>query len=303
METTKGPLNTDVREIKIPGDPPLAARLYMPPGGTVVAGAVLAHGLASCQEEFEDLPAQLARQGIAALTFDYRGHGQSGGERSYNTAQGQEADLERAAAVLEGHSAAAAANLFLIGHSVGCVSTLKALAAGGDRFVGGVLMAPGSRAEGSVGPLMLAVYDGLYQMARWVHGAFGIHVHVPYQFTYRHLYADPEAVRRGQTRGFLQRTVSLLNYPYLFGEMDNVGAATKVQLPMLVVVGSEDRVIPNDQSRTVFDALAVQDKEWVRLVGAGHSLLGDRGADEAMRLIGEWILARVHQPVQGVPKA
>lgn len=287
-----------VRDLVITGEPPLAARLYLPPAGNVVAGAVLSHGLASCQDEFEDLPDRLAQAGIAALTFDFRGHGRSGGERSYNTAEGQRTDLERAITELERHSAAAGANLFLIGHSLGCVPTLSLLARDGERFAGGVALAPGASAGGAIGPAMRLVYEGLYQVARAIHSAIGVHVHVPYQYTYRHLYADPAAVRRAQVKGFLQPTVSLLNYPYLFREMNNLASAGAIRVPMLVMVGSEDVVLPNDQSRAVFDALATEDKEWVRIVGAGHSLLGDRGGEEAMAIMTDWIVRHANRPAR-----
>ncbi|MBM3267378.1 MAG: alpha/beta fold hydrolase [Candidatus Sericytochromatia bacterium] len=281
-----------IQDLQIAGEPDLMARLYQP-GGTVVAGAVLAHGFASRADEFGALPAALAARGVATLAFDFRGHGASGGERSYNTGPGQDADLARAVRALCSQSAAAAANLFLVGHSVGTAPVLRLLADPERQFAGGVLLAPVAIPGDAVSPGMRLFYEAAYAVARQVHGLTGIHLHVPYQFDYPDLFADPDAARRAAEQGFLQRTVSLLNLPYLTKEINNVSVAARVAVPALVVVGSEDRVIPNVHSRAVFEALGSEDKEWVRVVGAGHSFLGDRGAAEACGTIVDWIAARI----------
>ena len=57
---------------------PLAARLFLPAGPA--AGALLVcHGAGSRKENHELMGEQAAAAGLAALTFDFRGHGGSGG--------------------------------------------------------------------------------------------------------------------------------------------------------------------------------------------------------------------------------
>ncbi|MBM3274384.1 MAG: alpha/beta fold hydrolase, partial [Candidatus Sericytochromatia bacterium] len=226
------------KSLVIPGDPPLGGRLYLPPGGRVLGGAVLAHGLASCQDEFGDLPERLAQSGIAALTFDFRGHGASGGERGYSSQHGHDADLALAVDELSAQSAAISANLLLIGHSVGTAAVVRLLGAEPARFAGAILLAPVAIPGEAVAAPMRMVYEGLFNVAKGIHGAIGFHVHVPYQFDYPHLFADPEAARRAAEKGFLQRSVSLMSFPYLFKEIDNVAAAAEISVPVLVVVGS-----------------------------------------------------------------
>ena len=56
----------------------LAGRLFLPAGRP--AGALLVcHGAGSRKENHEPMGEQAAAAGLAALTFDFRGHGQSGG--------------------------------------------------------------------------------------------------------------------------------------------------------------------------------------------------------------------------------
>jgi alpha-beta hydrolase superfamily lysophospholipase len=297
MTTVDTRVTAPFNSLVLPGDPPLGARLYMPPGGRVLGGAVLAHGLASCQEEYGDLAERLAQSGIAALAFDFRGHGASGGERGLSTQEGHDADLARAVDELSAQSAAISANLFLIGHSVGTASVVRLLGTQPGRFAGAILLAPVAVPGEAVAAPMRLVYEGLFNVAKGIHGAIGFHVHVPYQFDYPHLFADPEAARKAAEKGFLQRSVSLMSFPYLFKEIDNVTAAGKITVPVLVVVGSEDRVIPNEHSRRVFEAIVHPDKEWVRIVGAGHSMLTDRGADQTLRLLCDWVADQARRTV------
>ncbi|MEB3236093.1 MAG: alpha/beta fold hydrolase [Candidatus Sericytochromatia bacterium] len=281
------------RPLAIPGEPILSAAYHRPKGEGPFPGVVLVHGLLSAKEEYADLGNALARRGIAALSFDFRGHGASAGVRSLVVGDQQLDDLDRAIGLLETQGEVDVRRLMLIGHSLGTVSVLRLLAAHPDRFAGAVLLAPPSVPARTQTAPMRAAYRAAYQAAKLVYDWSGQHVHVPYPYTYRDLFTDPSARRRAEALGFLQRSLSLMGYPYLFEEIDNPAVARQVRTPVLVVAASEDKVISNAHSREVYEALGSADKEWVRVVGAGHSMMADRGHEELTGLLVAWAAERL----------
>lgn len=280
-----------VIDLQIPGDVPLAAKLYLPESGPVPhPGIVLAHGYLAAKEEFMDFPARLVQAGYAVLTFDFRGHGASAGERGYYTEESHLNDLSRAVSTLKGHPEVDSARLFLLGFSVGNFSTLRMLAKHGPDFLGGVAVAPPAQLKQVTKPIEFVLYEGAYRLvARPLHQFFGFHVRVPYQFKIKDCFHSPEAIARAEALLALQTQMPVTNFPYLGGGADNVRVAAQVTRPMLVTVGSEDAVILNPQSREVYDALASEDKQWVRFVGSGHNLMGDAQGEEFAQVVIDWM--------------
>lgn len=280
-----------VTDLMIPGDKSLAAKLFIPDAGpSPYPGIVLAHGYLSSKEEFLGYPERLAQAGYAVLTFDFRGHGDSAGERGYYTEESHLDDLDRALETLKGHPEVDASRLFLLGFSVGNFSTLRMLAQRGEDFLGGIAVAPPAQLRQVTKPIEFALYQGAYQaVAKPLHQLFGLHIRVPYQFKAEDCFHSPDAVAYAKAHLKLQSQMPVTNYPYLGGGADNVQVAAKVTRPMLVTVGSEDSVILNPQSREVYEALASEDKQWVRFVGSGHNLMGDAQAAEFAEVTIAWL--------------
>jgi fermentation-respiration switch protein FrsA (DUF1100 family) len=86
--------------------------------------------------------------------------------------------------------------------------------------------------------------------------------------------------------GFIPVRTFLLD---TFASIDHIG---RIGAPLLVMHGAEDRVIPLDSGKTLFDA-AKQPKEMVVLTGAGHS---DIYAYGAMQVLRRFIDQHVRQP-------
>jgi alpha-beta hydrolase superfamily lysophospholipase len=280
-----------VIDLQIPGDIPLAAKLFLPESGPApYPGLVLAHGYLSSKEEFLEFPERLVKAGYAVLTFDFRGHGDSLGERGYYTEESHLDDLSRAVETLKGHPEVDSSRLFLLGFSVGNFSTLRMLAKHGQDFLGGIAVAPPAQLRQVTKPIEYVLYQGAYQaVAKPLHQLFGFHIRVPYQFKAEDCFHSPEAVAYAKAHLKLQTQMPVTNYPYLGGGADNVQVAAKVTRPMLVTVGSEDAIILNPQSREVYEALAAEDKQWVRFVGSGHNLMGDAQGAEFADVVIAWL--------------
>ena len=80
---------------------------------------LLIHGLSSSRVEFYDFPEKIAKAGFAVLSFSYRGHGDSDGERGILSKQRVLEDCEGALAAMKDESGVDLANVALAGHSTG----------------------------------------------------------------------------------------------------------------------------------------------------------------------------------------
>lgn len=69
----------------------LAARYYAAPGTVAKQGVILLHQYNSSQNAWNDFAAELQERGLAVMTLDFRGHGESSGELAALT----EADYQK----------------------------------------------------------------------------------------------------------------------------------------------------------------------------------------------------------------
>jgi predicted alpha/beta hydrolase len=156
----------------------VSARLFLPthaPKGAVLIAAAM--GVK--QAYYADFAAWLARQGYAALTFDYRGMGDSRPAALRHSLRGFEADLfdwaDDVDAALE-HLAGVApdAPLYVVGHSLG--AQLPGMLKHRDRIAGLVSIAAGSGYWRDNAPplkrMVLYFWHVLVPLATWAFGYF-----------------------------------------------------------------------------------------------------------------------------------
>jgi len=101
----------------------LAALLYRPPEGAAAGAVLVCHGAGSRKENHADFAGRAVARGLAALTFDFRGHGESEGAAD----DGAEHDV-----IAGAHALAAAVGapwLAARGSSMGAYLALSAAAA------------------------------------------------------------------------------------------------------------------------------------------------------------------------------
>lgn len=99
--------------------------LYLPPAalsGERVPGAVMCHGYGSDKLALENSARELAAEGVAVLTFDFRGHGTSGGKLDGSMVD----DVMDAWDYLHARSEIDHKCMGLIGHSMGAFSAILA---------------------------------------------------------------------------------------------------------------------------------------------------------------------------------
>lgn len=103
----------------------LSGTLYLPAGASRnnrVPAVVLCHGYGGEQAAFETSAAELAAEGVATLTFDFRGHGDSGGTLDGSIVD----DVMDAWDYLHDQPEIDRKHMGLIGHSMGAFSAILA---------------------------------------------------------------------------------------------------------------------------------------------------------------------------------
>jgi alpha-beta hydrolase superfamily lysophospholipase len=113
-------------------------RLFLEEGTSRLPCVVLAHGFSGTMDRLFDVAEYFARHGLAALVFDYRGFGESGGEpRQTVDVPGQLADLRAAVAFVRGQGRVDPTRVALWGNSLGGAHAI--VAASGDPTVRAVV--------------------------------------------------------------------------------------------------------------------------------------------------------------------
>lgn len=102
----------------------LHGEILIPKGDGPFPGAVLCHGMGTDHRAMRPSAQRLVRQGIATLTFDFRGHGKSDGFLDGDLAQ----DVIAALKILRCHVKVDPSRIALVGHSMGAIAALNAAA-------------------------------------------------------------------------------------------------------------------------------------------------------------------------------
>lgn len=254
------------------GEDTVAGHLYGPDGAGPFPGLVLCHGFAGVKELL--LPAyaeRFASAGLAALTFDYRGFGESQGERGRLVPERQIEDIRSAIDFLASQPGVSADRIGLWGTSLGGANAIVATArdarvkclavqltfANGERVVTGK-MSPDEKAK------FLATLKRMQDRR----ARTGKETMVPLT----NVLTDP------QSTAFYQRFAG--DYPALDIEIPLLTVAEtlthkpeevlpELRIPLLVIGAGRDSVNPPEESVRLFQA-ANEPKSLLMLEEATH---------------------------------
>lgn len=253
------------------------------PEGSPRAVVVIAHGVSEHSARYTWVAEQLTARGYAVYALDHRGHGRSQGSRALidrmaNAVADLDALIDRATAAQQ------PAPVFLLGHSMGgCVSLAYSIRHQ-RKLAGLVLSAPLAALE-AASPLVRLAGHVLSAVAPKL-GVFGVDASA--------VSRDPEVVRDYESdplnhHGKLPaRTVAeLSNTVAGFPE-----AMPRLELPMLLLQGTEDRLTPPAGSEMVHERAGSEDKQLKHYPGLYHELLNEPEKDQVLGDIAEWLDAR-----------
>jgi alpha-beta hydrolase superfamily lysophospholipase len=249
-------------------------RWWEPPGETV-ANLVVIHGYAEHSGRYESVGGALAERGFAVWSTDLRGHGRSGGERA-SVEDVSHLVSDARFALDEARSSRARAPLFILGHSMGgLVATTLSLDAAP---IPAGLVLSGAAVGETPGIEAMLDLDPFPELS------------IPSEGLSR----DPEVCRlydedplnyrgpfRRETLAALSRGAQLVRQ-----------RAPHLDLPLLILHGGEDPIVPPTASEGLFAAARSSDKHLEIYPGLKHEILNEPEGPEIVARIAAWLAER-----------
>jgi alpha-beta hydrolase superfamily lysophospholipase len=256
---------------------------YLPPAPPRATVAVL-HGAGDHSGRYPGITSALVRAGFEVALLDFRGHGQSDGRRWHVDAfEEYLADLDAfMAKVREG---AAGRRIFVVGHSQGGhIAALWGLSPG--RGVAGFALSSPYLAL-ALKPPALKVFASLLA------GKVVPFLPVNAGLDLADLTADEEMQRWTDSDPLYRRATT----PRWFTESNRAhevvrGRAAEFAYPLLVMVGTADRIADPAAGRAFLAAASSKDKELKVYEGFRHEIFNEVGRERPIADTVAWIAAR-----------
>ncbi len=244
------------------------------------------HGLGDHSSLYPSLANYFPARGIALYAYDMRGNGRSPGQRAYlqhwSEYRGDlDAFLTRIGEWEE------ALPTFVLGHSLGGLVVLDYVLQP-HRPLAGVIAAAPPLGKVGVPPVLMAL--GRVMSVIWPR--FSLEVGMDLSGLARDpavveaVLADPLFHRRGTARLSTEVTAAIQRVQHQAGNLS---------VPLLLLHGSEDRMVPPDGTREFFSKVRHLGCELREYPGAYHGLFADLGYEEVLEDVGHWIDGRLQR--------
>ncbi|MEO8227495.1 MAG: lysophospholipase [Gemmatimonadota bacterium] len=253
------------RQSWLPDSPPRAALVNL-------------HGLGDHSGLYAGIGEYFSARGVAVHGFDLRGHGRSPGQRAYiESWHDYREDLDTFVGIV----AAGGRPVFTLGNSLGGLVVLDH-ALHHPEHLAGVIAASAPLGAVGVPPLLMAL--GRIMSRVWPR--FSLEVGMDLgglsrdPVAARTVLEDPLFHRRGTARLSTEVTSAIARVQRL---------APRLAVPVLLLHGSDDRMVPPAGTRDFFNRLAVPDRTYHEYPGAYHTLFADLDAARVIADVDRWI--------------
>lgn len=253
------------------------------PRGDPVGVVVIAHGVSEHSDRYAHVAKRLNEAGYAVAGLDHRGHGDSGGKRAVidrmdNAVEDVGTTIGLARELAPGKK------LTLLGHSMGgCISLEYALRRP-ETIDNLILSAPATDLEAATAfervaaRVVSAVAPSL--------GVFAVDAST--------ISRDPEVVREyvEDPRVFHDK-LPARTVAELAGVIDTLpDRVPTLELPLLVILGTADKLVPPAAGRTVHNLAASPDKQLIEYEGLYHEVLNEPEQEKVMNDVVAWLDTR-----------
>ena len=246
-------------------------------GESKLGWVVLIHGLGEHSGRYERLIRMLNDAGFAVYTFDWPGHGRSPGRRGHTS-------VEEAMEIIDSIIEELNEKPFLFGHSLGGLAVIRYAETRADKVRGVVASSPALARSPKTPSFMVALAKFLGKIAPGITMSNGLDPKL--------LSRNPEAVRRYINDPLVHDRISARLGRSIFENMELAHReAKRINVPILLIVGTGDVITPPEGSRRLFKELTVEDREIREFEGAYHEIFEDpEWADEFHEVIVRWFV-------------
>jgi alpha-beta hydrolase superfamily lysophospholipase len=254
------------------------------PAGPTRAVLINVHGLGDHSGLYPALVEHFTARGIAVYAFDLRGNGRSPGQRGYVERWDQYVeDLERFIAVVRREEPDRP--VFLLGNSLGGLIVLDYARHRPEGLRGIIAASPPLGRLGVPAPLL-----ALGRVLSRVWPRFSVRTGMDLSGLAR----DPVVVETALADPLFHRLGTARLSTEVVAAIARVqAAAPRFPLPLLVIHGSADRMVPPDGSRAFVPRVGHPDRELREYPGAFHVLFADLDRERVLTDVEQWIVARL----------
>ena len=246
------------------------------------AVVAIVHGFGEHSGRYQNMVRHLVPLGYAVHAFDHRGHGLSPGRRGHINAWSEFRGDVRAFLELVGTQQAGRPT-FLLGHSLGGLIALEYVLREGPRLEGLVVSNP---------LLAAARLPALVRVAAAVLAHVAPSLAIQTGLDAAAISRDPVAVQAYRDDTLVHRTgTPRLNAEITAARTWTMAHAADLTVPLMLILGGADRLVPPEGGRRFFDAVALADKELKDYDGAYHEPHNDIIAEQVMTDLARWLHA------------
>lgn len=261
---------------------------WLPTGSPRQAVLVNLHGLGDHSGLYPNLGSYFPARGVPVYAYDMRGNGRSPGQRAYLRRWHEyRGDLD--AFLGRVREWEGGLPLFLLGNSLGGLVVLE-YALQHPAGLAGVIAAAPPLGQLGVPPVLMT----LGRLLSRFFPRFSLNVGMDLSGLARDpsvveaVLADPHFHRRGTARLSTEVTAAIARVQ---------DGAANFSVPLLILHGSDDRMVPPDGSRRFFAQVRYPDREFHEYPGAYHGLFADFNHGEVLHDLEQWI--DTHIPTGG----
>jgi len=276
---TEGEMNHSEGTFEGFGGLPLYYQRWRPEGEPKAVLAIV-HGFGEHSGRYTHVVNHLVPQGYAIYGFDLRGHGRSPGQRSYinRWAEFRE-DVRAFLTFVQGQEPGRP--LFLLGHSMGGLIVLEYVLHDPEGLQGVIASGP-ALAQVGVSPFLMA----LSRLLSRIWPRFTIETKLDATAISR----DPAVVEAYVNDPLVHSVGTARLGAEMTAAMEWVNAhAAELRVPLLILHGGADRLVPPEASRAFFERVALEDKTRHEYEGYYHEPHNDVGWERPLADLEAWL--------------